>query len=852
MNHGPMHEYGKRVLILSGLCGLALTCRAQAAGKHEPLRGVYLGAVMKSGGSGEDIASFNQKAGKRHAVYTKFVDFKEGFPADWVTMVKTGCPGAGVHITLEPLTEFPDFFSTNWAPGHDTYDQALAFATNCAAAGLPIFLRFAHEPNGWWYPWAPSYLGDDQVSNDTYVVGWRHFADLVHSNAPNVAMVWAPNQGNGGGEQPYYGHTYPGDAYVDWVGLSLYNGSWYGNSNEVMDYEFRNAIQHGYWQGDSDPANDTAENFYWEFSDPNNPTGHHKPMMIAESSTQWRPQFRITSEVVIACFESLSGPSYQLTNEASVDPFETNTSWNWGPWENLYFSNTPVGVEGTNAVLMGAKSSFASGTYVGGNGKSITPTNWSSFNGMTLWVKRGAAGTYDPQLRIGLRSGYAPNERTASVDRVVSVTSYYAMGVYFSDMTAGSGFNWSNITALTLELSTTQTSQAPAPVSVDKWQAGTLSDAPDQAWWAPWGLDVWTQTADQAVGNYALCLGGTDSNNDYYIGGSGFGAAVTERNWTSHNALVLYVKRGPGPMNVKPDPKFKITLDSDDLDASTNYASVETKVSNTNYTEIVIPFQDFDTWPGFSWTNIARVKLELFTSGGVTNTPYDCYIDHLQRVWATVTNEADNYLWKGDWISQLYSPSGDAATHPYRAGIFQTFRNLHMINWFQVRKFEDGETRDFTMLEFDGATPVYSSYYARISDEYFLTNVVADTDGDGLSDAWELQYFHDPTNALPDDDPDKDGMLNWQEYGSGTHPSNDTSVFKMVLPSGSDAVSETGFVIRWSSETGRVYTLDRSTNLVSGAFPALACDLFATPPVNVHTDTAAGAEACFYRIRVVP
>ncbi len=847
-----MRGNGKLLLLLGGFCGVVLACSVRAGGKHEPLRGVYLGAVLKIGGSGEEIALFNEKAGRRHAVYTKFIDFKDGFPAEWVTLVKTGCPGAGVHITLEPQTEFPDFFATNWGPGQDTYEKALAFATNCAAASLPVFLRFAHEPNGWWYPWSPSYLGDDQVSNDTYVIAWRRFADLIHSNASNVAMVWAPNQGNGGGEQPHYGHTYPGDAYVDWVGLSLYNGAWYGNSNEVMDYEFRNAIQHGYWQEDGEPANDTPEDFYWEFSDPNNPTGHHKPMMIAESSTQWRPQFRMTSEVVVAGFESLSGPTYQLTNEAWADSFETNTAWNWGPWENLYFSNTDVRAQGTNAALLGATAGFAAGTYVGGNGRNLAATNWSAFNGMTVWVKRGADGTNDPLLQVGLRSGYAPNERTASVARVVSATNYYAMGICFSDMAAGAGFNWSNITALTLELSTTATSQAPASVYVDRWEAGTLSSTPDQVWWAPWDLVVWTQTADSAVGGFALCMGGSDTNDDYYIGGSGFNTSLSDRNWTGHNALVMYVKRGPGPMNVKADPKFKITLDNDEQDSNTNYASAETKVSNTNYTEILIPFADFDTTPAFTWSNIARAKIELFNSGGVTNTPYDCYIDHLRRASAAVTNEADNYLWKGDWINQLYSLSEEAAAHPYRVDIFRTFRNVHMINWFNVRKFEDGETRDFTMLEFPGATPVCSSYYARISDDYFLTNIVADADGDGLSDAWELQYFNNPTNADPADDPDEDGMLNGQEYGAGTHPSNGLSVFRAISPDYSSVVSGTGFVIRWSSETGQVYAIDRSTNLVGGAFPTLTYDLFATPPVNSHTDYVGGAGPFFYRIKAVP
>ncbi len=842
------------IFLIAGVALVASMCRAQAIGKYEPLRGVYLGTVMKNGGSGEDIASFNQKAGRRHAIYTKFIDFKDGFPADWVTLVKTGCPGAGVHITLEPQTEFPDFFSTNWAPGHDTYDKALAFATNCAAAELPIFLRFAHEPNGWWYPWAPSYLADDSVSNDTYVVGWRNFANMMHSNAPNVAMVWAPNQGNGGGEQPYYGHTYPGDQYVDWVGLSLYNGAWYGNGNEVMDYEFRNSIQHGYWQDNGDPADDTFENFYWEFADPNNPTGHHKPMMIAETSTQWRPQFRTTSDVVIARFESLSGPQVSLTNASWVHRFETPDGW-WGAWCAMFRSNTADCAEGTNAFVIGATGVFTSSPpcgpdYIGGDGYGFTWTNWTAFNGMTLWLKRESGSAPDPLLRIGVHC--VNPDRTATVDRIITATAYEQTGIFFSEMTVPGGFNWTNIDAIRLELMTTNSGVRPANVFVDQWQAGTLTNYVDQDWYDAWGLLAFTQTTDSALGTYALRMGGTDSNNDYYIGGSGFSTALTERNWTGHNALAMYVKRGPGPMNVRPDPKFKITLDNDFLESNTNYAFVETKVSNTNYTEILIPFADFDIAPEFVWTNIVRVKLELFTSGGITNTPYDCFIDHLQRTSATVTNDADNRLWKGDWIAQLYSLSSDSATHPYRVDIFRTFRNLHMINWFQVRKFEDGETRDFTMLEFSGATPAYSSYYARISDEYFLTNVVADSDGDGLPDAWELRYFNNPTNAAPSDDPDDDGMLNWQEHGSGTHPSNTVSVFEMNAPAEPGSASGTGFVIRWNSETGQVYTVARSTNLVAGVFPVQAFDVFATPPVNCYTDAVLGAGPYYYRVKVVP
>jgi hypothetical protein len=45
-----------------------------------------------------------------------------------------------------------------------------------------------------------------------------------------------------------------------------------------------------------------------------------------------------------------------------------------------------------------------------------------------------------------------------------------------------------------------------------------------------------------------------------------------------------------------------------------------------------------------------------------------------------------------------------------------------------------------------------------------------DTDGDGLPDTWEVQYFTDITKYGADDDPDNDGLTNLQEYYGETNP----------------------------------------------------------------------------------
>lgn len=97
-----------------------------------------------------------------------------------------------------------------------------AAARNLAALRKPVFLRWAWEMNGNWYPWG----GPNNDNNPQgYVDCWRYLHRLFAAQgAHNVAWVWSINWNN---RPPVttnrFQSYYPGDSYVDWVGLSGYD-----------------------------------------------------------------------------------------------------------------------------------------------------------------------------------------------------------------------------------------------------------------------------------------------------------------------------------------------------------------------------------------------------------------------------------------------------------------------------------------------------------------------------------------------------------------------------------------------------------------------------------------------------
>ncbi|ARJ06923.1 hypothetical protein B5808_18095 [Cnuibacter physcomitrellae] len=157
---------------------------------------------------------------------------------EWVTQAadQAAQVGAAHLLTLEPQAGLA-------AVTDDVIADVVSLLQEETDAGVPVIVRFAHEMNGSWYAWGQQ--------PEEYVATFRRVAAAIHQQVPGAALMWAPNYGGGypfdggayaappgsaaagvldtdgdgavtGFDDPYAPY-YPGDDYVDWVGMSLYH-----------------------------------------------------------------------------------------------------------------------------------------------------------------------------------------------------------------------------------------------------------------------------------------------------------------------------------------------------------------------------------------------------------------------------------------------------------------------------------------------------------------------------------------------------------------------------------------------------------------------------------------------------
>ena len=169
------------------------------------------------------LAGFEAAAGKRAALVNSYMSLASTH-FDTVFADAVSARGAVPMVTWEPWRDGrlgprqPEFALRRLLAGD--YDELIRrWAESARDWRGPVLLRFAPEMNGDWNSWSPGVNGNTARE---YVAVWRHVHDLFAAvGARNVEWVWSPNV-SFPGSTPIR-DVYPGDAYVDWVGLDGYN-----------------------------------------------------------------------------------------------------------------------------------------------------------------------------------------------------------------------------------------------------------------------------------------------------------------------------------------------------------------------------------------------------------------------------------------------------------------------------------------------------------------------------------------------------------------------------------------------------------------------------------------------------
>ncbi len=260
---------------------------------YEPERGCYLGAfIIRDHVSAGQVGQFELLTGKHHVSYINYSGYGMPFPAAWVADV--GLHQAAAHIAWEPNDGLD-------AVRDDEYLRAWARAAK--RSGVPIFLRFASEMNGNWM----AYSGDPEK----FIAKWRLVTRVMREEAPNVAMVWCvfsqPER-----NIPVY---YPGDDYVDWVGVNIYSLIYHNNDP-------RQPASH------EDPR-DELRPVYARYA-------ARKPIMVCEyAATSWcrlvgRETVSFALDKMSTFYRSLPGefPRVKAVHWFSVDAIEQNLADN--------------------------------------------------------------------------------------------------------------------------------------------------------------------------------------------------------------------------------------------------------------------------------------------------------------------------------------------------------------------------------------------------------------------------------------------------------------------------------------------------------------------------------------------
>ncbi|KAJ3380431.1 hypothetical protein HDU84_005930 [Entophlyctis sp. JEL0112] len=252
---------------------------ALSLGKLEPADGrVVFGAWLDTSSgpvSGNDsFSAFNQRIGFNAGAFQVWQDLP---PTPIVHETDLANHNADGTLRMDVFSEGTNaaVFLTVYPLDMDivTDDHITALANQCLqiinSTGRNVFVRLGPEMNGNWFSYGQQ--------PEKFIQLWQRVHTIINSIVPTVAMVWSPNYNGPDNKLPYDAY-WPGEDYVDWIGISMY---WKGS---VTDYPWiHNTIAPENFAAqiiDGQPGGEAfGESMYQEYA-----VKYNKPFMISEAA----------------------------------------------------------------------------------------------------------------------------------------------------------------------------------------------------------------------------------------------------------------------------------------------------------------------------------------------------------------------------------------------------------------------------------------------------------------------------------------------------------------------------------------------------------------------------------------
>lgn len=163
--------------------------------KYEPKTNCYLGAYLSyKNSTSNTIKDFENLTNTNHLIYGNALTLGDAFPLTWVLSCYSN--GKVPLITILPK-------NTNNPFDYSLLEQT---AKNFGTLKIPIFVNFYQDPK------------NITKNEDSYIAFFKAAKAYFSIYAPNIALIWSVDSNNVIECIKYY----PGDNYVDWVGINIF------------------------------------------------------------------------------------------------------------------------------------------------------------------------------------------------------------------------------------------------------------------------------------------------------------------------------------------------------------------------------------------------------------------------------------------------------------------------------------------------------------------------------------------------------------------------------------------------------------------------------------------------------